>query len=207
VSDPFAGLVNRYEAWFEEHPAAFRRELELLHRFWPARGRRLELGSGTGRFGGALGVEVGLEPSAAMARTGRARLPLTVRGRGEELPFGDGVFDACLAVTVLCFVPEPRAVLEEVRRVLVDGGILLASIVDRASALGRLYLERQAWDPFYSMARILSAGELGEAVESAGFRAARFAQTLLGPPEDPASIPGWEEGHGRGGFVVVKALA
>jgi SAM-dependent methyltransferase len=207
VSDPFAGLVERYEAWFEEHPAAFRLELDLLRRFWPARGRRLELGSGTGRFGGGLGVEVGLEPSAAMASAGRARLPLTVRGRGEELPFGDEVFDACLAVTVLCFVPDPATVLEEVRRTLVDGGILLAGIVDRASALGHLYLERRAWDPFYSIAHILSAEELGEAVESAGFRAARFAQTLFGPPENPTSVPGWEEGYGRGGFVVIKALA
>ena len=207
MNDPIAGLVERYEAWFEEHPAAFRRELELLRRFWPDRGRRLELGSGTGRFGGALGVEVGLEPSAAMARAGRARVPLTVRGRGEELPFGDGVFDACLAVTVFCFVPDPVAVLAEIRRVLTGGGVLLAGIVDRASALGRLYLKRQGRDPFYSMAHILSAEELGEAVESAGFRVARFAQTLFGPPENPASVPGWEEGHGRGGFVVVKALA
>ncbi len=207
MSDPFAGLVERYEAWFEEHPAAFRRELELLRRFWPDRGRRLELGSGTGRFGGALGVEVGLEPSAEMALTGRVRVPLTVLGHGEELPFGDGVFDACLAVTALCFVSETPAALGEVRRVLVEGGILLAGIVDRASALGRLYLERQARDPFYSMAHFLSAEELGEAVESAGFRVARFAQTLFGPPENPASVSGWEEGHGRGGFVVVKALS
>jgi len=185
----------------------FRLELELLRRFWPARGRRLELGSGTGRFGGALGVEVGLEPSAAMAAAGRARLPWTLLGRGERLPFGDGVFDACLAVTVLCFVADPPAVLDEVRRILVEGGVLVVGFIDRQTPLGRHYQQAMGNDPFYSRARLFRAGELGEMLTDSGFHVKHCAQTLFGPPEDPASVPGWEEGHGRGGFIVVKALA
>lgn len=207
MSDPFADRVERYEAWFEEHPAVFRQELDLLRKFWPAGGRRLELGSGTGRFGGALGVEVGLEPSAAMAAAGRGRLPWTVLGRGEALPFGDGVFDVCLAVTVLCFVADPKAVLDEVHRVLVKGGVLVVGFIDRLSPLGRRYQEKMTDDPFYSRARLFLADELGKMLAASGFEVLVFRQTLLGPPEAPASVPGWEEGHGRGGFVVVKALA
>lgn len=201
MSDPFENEVERYEAWYEEHPRLFAQELDLLRTYWPTRGRRLELGSGTGRFGAALGVEVGCEPAAAMNTLGVRRLPAVVRAVGEELPFGDAVFDAALAVGVLGFVAGPARVMEELHRVLAPRGLLLLAFIDAAGPLGRRYAEAAAdGDPFYSRARFHTAAELEELTLAAGFSAPFFAQTLLGPPRRPLAIPGCAQGSGRGGF-------
>jgi ubiquinone/menaquinone biosynthesis C-methylase UbiE len=99
-----------------------------------ARGRVLEIGSGTGaqlRWY-APGAEVtALEPDEGMrarlsARAARARVPVTVAGgRAEELPFAAGSYDTAVSAFALCTVNDPAAVLAELRRVLVPGGTLL----------------------------------------------------------------------------------
>ncbi|GAC67952.1 class I SAM-dependent methyltransferase [Gordonia soli] len=43
---------------------------------------------------------------------------------GERLPFADGTFDAALSTFTLCTVPDARAALSEIRRVLRPGGTL-----------------------------------------------------------------------------------
>jgi ubiquinone/menaquinone biosynthesis C-methylase UbiE len=48
-----------------------------------------------------------------------------VGGRAEELPFGDGSFDAAVSAFALCTVADPAAALAELRRVLVPGSPLL----------------------------------------------------------------------------------
>jgi ubiquinone/menaquinone biosynthesis C-methylase UbiE len=46
-------------------------------------------------------------------------------GRAERLPFEGERFDVVLAVTVLCFVHEPRAAVAELARVLRPGGVVV----------------------------------------------------------------------------------
>ncbi len=94
-----------------------------------ARGRTLDLGTGTGRnlplFTGATAV-VGVEPHAdalVRARAKAPRVPLVV-ARAEALPFRDGAFDTVVSGLVLCSVEDPDAALAEVRRVLRPGGAL-----------------------------------------------------------------------------------
>jgi ubiquinone/menaquinone biosynthesis C-methylase UbiE len=99
-----------------------------------ARGRVLEIGSGTGaqlRWY-APGTHVtALEPDDGMrARMDRRALEArasvrVVGGRAEELPFADGSFDAAVSAFALCTVADPAAALAELRRVLVPGGALL----------------------------------------------------------------------------------
>ena len=99
-----------------------------------ARGRVLEIGSGTGaqlRWY-APGAEVtALEPDEGMrarlsARAQRARVPVTVSsGRAEDIPFAAGSFDAAVSAFALCTVSDPAAALSELRRVLAPGGTLL----------------------------------------------------------------------------------
>jgi SAM-dependent methyltransferase len=102
-------------------------------RAWLARGvaagRVLDVGCGTGRnlalFGsGVRGV--GLDPCLESLRKARRRVPgvLLVRARAEALPFRDGVFDAVVSGLVFCSVSDVARGLDEVRRVLKEGGVL-----------------------------------------------------------------------------------
>ena len=50
---------------------------------------------------------------------------------GSRLPFEDGAFGAVVCGFGIMFMPDPQAMLDEARRVLVDDGILLFNVWDR----------------------------------------------------------------------------
>jgi ubiquinone/menaquinone biosynthesis C-methylase UbiE len=100
-----------------------------------ARGRTLEVGSGTGINLGHYGPEVSelvlSEPDRHMVALlrrkvdGSARDAAVVQAPAEKLPFEDSSFDTVTLVYVLCTVPDPAAALREIARVLKPGGRLL----------------------------------------------------------------------------------
>jgi ubiquinone/menaquinone biosynthesis C-methylase UbiE len=99
-----------------------------------ARGRVLEIGTGTGaqlRWYAPGSAVTALEPDASMRerarrRAARAAARVTVVGGcAEELPFTDASFDAAVSAFALCTVADPAAALAELRRVLVPGATLL----------------------------------------------------------------------------------
>lgn len=116
--------------------------------------RLLDVGCGTGRhlleqtrFPGLL---VGLDTSkedlrktqylfklTERERTVRAHLEL-VQGAGEQLPFPDESFEQVICTETLEHVPDDRAVLPELLRVLRPGGVLAISVPDE-------YSERLLW--------------------------------------------------------------
>ena len=90
--------------------------------------RLLEIGCGGGmllrdalRTGSAA---TGLDHSEDMVRLAAEQAPgaEVVRGRAEDLPFGDGSFTAAAMSIVLMFLPAPVKVLRECSRVLVPSG-------------------------------------------------------------------------------------
>jgi SAM-dependent methyltransferase len=97
-------------------------------------GRVLEVGSGDGRSFEHYPPEVttllAVEPDpaareSAAERARAAAVPVEiVGGVAERLPAEDGSFDAVVVMGVLCSVSEPAVVLQELRRVLGDGGEL-----------------------------------------------------------------------------------
>ncbi len=92
-----------------------------------AKGRTLEIGSGTGRNLPLYEVPViALEPDAGAIEAARARAPNVrfVRASAEALPFRDGAFDTVVSGLVFCSVPKPEVGLAEVKRVLAPGGKL-----------------------------------------------------------------------------------
>jgi ubiquinone/menaquinone biosynthesis C-methylase UbiE len=94
-----------------------------------ARGRVLDLGTGTGRNLPRLAGDappVGLDPCAGSLARARRRHPaaLLVQARAEALPFRDGTFDTVVSGLVFCSVEDPDAALAEIRRVLAPGGAL-----------------------------------------------------------------------------------
>lgn len=114
-----------------------------------ARGDVLELGAGTGGNFPYYSPEVktltAIEPDPFMLRKARRRVdaapcPVTLEeSPAETLPYGDARFDTVVATFVLCSVADPRAALEEARRVLRPGGTLLFAehVAHEARTLGR----------------------------------------------------------------------
>lgn len=139
----FSALYDRaFEASEEAGLRGMRRDL-----LKQARGRVLELGSGTG-----LNLELypheGLdrlvltEPDPHMFKQLRKRAEEgcpgadLVEAGAESLPFEDGSFDTVVVTLVLCTVPDQPAALREISRVLAPGGQLLFLEHVRASEPG-----------------------------------------------------------------------
>lgn len=72
---PFESLSQRYDAWFESHFYAYLSELEAVRRCVGSPQLALEVGVGTGRFAGPLGIGFGIDPSLKMLEEiGRAHV-------------------------------------------------------------------------------------------------------------------------------------
>src|SRR4051794_32487793 len=94
---------------------------EVLSR---ARGRTLEIGSGTGinlhHYGPEVTELVLSEPDPHMVRLlrrkaeGSDRRASVVQAPAEDLPFDDASFDTATLIYVLCTVPDPGAALREI---------------------------------------------------------------------------------------------
>jgi SAM-dependent methyltransferase len=202
---PFDAHHERYEAWFEAHRAAYVSELLALRAFIPWEGHGLEIGVGTGRFAGPLGVPVGLDPSDAMLVRAAARGIETVNGTAEALPFADSSFDYVLVVTTICFVDSPDEMIAEAHRVLRPHGRLVIGFIDRDSRLGQTYFEHRAESVFYREAVFFSATEVAALLRARGFVARTWGQTLFRPLAEITEIEPVRPGTGTGAFVVVTA--
>jgi ubiquinone/menaquinone biosynthesis C-methylase UbiE len=100
-----------------------------------ARGRVVEIGSGTGvniqHYPRSVEELVCTEPEEPMARrlekkAAESDLNVTVvHAPAERLPFADDSFDTAVTTLVLCTVDDPPASLAELARVLKPGGRLI----------------------------------------------------------------------------------
>jgi SAM-dependent methyltransferase len=198
---------ERYDAWFEEHRAAYVSELLALRPFVPCVGRGLEIGVGTARFAGPLGVRVGVDPSIPMLARAACRGIQVVAGAAEALPFADQSFDYALVVTTICFVDSPDAMMAEARRVLRPKATLVIGFIDRNSPLGQHYLSHRSESAFYRDAVFYSVKDVDKLLRQAGFTARTCGQTLSQPLQDITEIEPLRPGTGEGAFVVVVAEA
>lgn len=141
-----------------------------------ARGRVLDLGTGTGRNLPLVPrgmTAVGLDPSLDALRRARKRAPAVplVAGRAEALPFRDRTFDTVLSGLVFCSVADVPRGLDEVKRILRPAGTLrmLEHVRSRVAWRARL-------QDFIQPAWTAVAGgchpnrDTEAAVERAGFR-------------------------------------
>lgn len=202
---PYETHANDYDDWFSRNGFAYRSELEAVRRLLPPGGRGIEIGVGTGRFAGELGVGLGVEPSRSMRILARRRGIAVVGAKAEALPFGDGRFDFALMVTVLCFFDDAPGALREAHRVIAPGGALIVAFIDRATPLGRKYDEGKGETVYYRQAIFYSAGEVTAMLRRAGFGKLAFLQTIFGDPGGLTAMDAVREGHGEGCFAVVRA--
>jgi phosphatidylethanolamine/phosphatidyl-N-methylethanolamine N-methyltransferase len=101
----------------------------------PARGRVLEVGIGTGLnlpFYPPHIDLVGIDLSEGMLRKAQEKVESLRMEKvilkvmdGSAMDFGEGEFDATLATYVISAVPDPVAVLREMRRVTKSGGTIV----------------------------------------------------------------------------------
>ena len=98
---PFELYSDEYDAWFDDNPAVYRAELATVRQLLPASGEGVEIGVGSGKFAGPLGIRLGVEPSPVMAAKAQALGITVIPGVAEALPLNDTAFDYALMVTAI----------------------------------------------------------------------------------------------------------
>ncbi len=176
---PFDLYTEDYDLWFTTRGReVYRYELraicgELL------KGRVLEVGVGTGRFAGPLGVRFGLDPSLRSLKLARERVDYVVAGRGEALPFKDGSFSVVLLIVTVCFLDDVKATIGEIKRVLRPGGDLITGYVPADTRIGREYIRKgREGHRFYAHARFWRTEELESLLKDHGFRKVGFRSVV-----------------------------
>jgi ubiquinone/menaquinone biosynthesis C-methylase UbiE len=201
----FEESAQEYDAWFDRHPLVYESEIQALKRFIPSGGIGLEIGVGTGRFAVPLGIEVGVEPAAAMADMARRRGLKVYRAMAATLPFRRNSFDLVMMVTVICFLRDPFLSLAEATRVLKPGGRFIIGMIDRDSPIGRSYEAHKQESRFYRQANFYSISQVLKWLEKLNYRKIEVCQTLFCKLSDLTHLEPVREGHGDGGFVVITA--
>lgn len=190
----FGRLASRYDL-LRPADANWRAVLEAIVRAGELEGRRvLDVGCGTGRLAAALAGRsrvAGVDPEPEMLEVARRRVPPEVELRqaaAEELPFGDGSFDAAVLWLVVHLLDRPRA-LAELRRVLAPRGRLVVATFDPshfdAYWLNRLLpslerIDRARFPTPDDLRRELASAGFGEVrIERLGQRAAIDRETAI----------------------------
>jgi ubiquinone/menaquinone biosynthesis C-methylase UbiE len=145
---------ERVRRIFDRAASRYDRTMDVFERLMVGDGRRwacsqaegkvLEIAIGTGRnlphYPDAIEL-VGLDLSPAMLEIAARRARELGRdvelreGNAEELPFGDEVFNTVVCTLSLCTIPDARAAVAEVGRVLRPGGGFVFCEHVRSSAL------------------------------------------------------------------------
>jgi ubiquinone/menaquinone biosynthesis C-methylase UbiE len=193
ATNPFdrgASEAAAYDAWYDSAAGAgvLRVELRCVAELLEGAERPwLEVGTGSGRFGGALGVDVGLDPARAFLRIASRRVPSVVRGVAEALPFRSASAGAVVVVATLEFVADPAVAIREVARVLRRGGRLVLGFMPRGSSWADAYEEqgRDSHSVFHG-ARFFTAAEVEALAAAAGLETTGARSCLF---EGPGAVP------------------
>lgn len=157
TSTPAVKVIEYDQKYFENTNAYLQKEAEfrgifshifdLIGAYLPARGNLLDVGCGVGllldvarqRGYRVCGVEI--SPYAADIARQRYRLEVNI-GTLQDAKYQDRSFDVVIMNHVLEHLPEPLAVLSEIRRILKPGGVLAAGVPNFSSIFRRALRSR-----------------------------------------------------------------
>ena len=161
--------------------------LELVAKRWKLAEARtmLDVGCGVGHWGMLLGAllpghlrvsGVDREPSwVTIARQRAERRGLADRfdyqqGEAQRLPFPDGTFDLVTCQTVLIHMPDPAAVIAEMKRVTRPGGLVMVAEPNNmtASLLLDSISSQASTDDVIALVRLQLVCERGKAALGEG---------------------------------------
>lgn len=183
---PFEQYADRYDNWFdtEKGRVIFQMETDTLRDLLENTARPwLEVGVGTGRFAQALGVDEGIDASAAVLKLAALRGIAVRHGQAGDLPYPNRSFGMVLLIVTICFLNDPARALQECRRILRDDGCLIIGLVPKNSRWGRHYARQAtAGHSFYSAARFYTVRESIHLAAKSGFRLERSNSTLFDAP-------------------------
>lgn len=137
------GSDETFVSQAEGRERTFDKNLDLIERYRPQKGRILDVGTAGGSFlhvAKQRGWNVaGCEPNKWMTEWSKDHYGLdVVPGTIFDMSLDDASFDVVTLWDVLEHVPDPRKTLEECRRVLKPGGLLIVNYPDIGSLVSRL---------------------------------------------------------------------
>lgn len=144
------GREDQVEAALAERWGRVQRRLQRVKPEWDDP-RMLEVGSGAHGvlFGSGSSRAIGVDPLAiqyaGLFPAWQRRVP-TVAAVGERLPFADGTFDVVLCDNVVDHAEEPAAVVAEMARLLVPGGLLYFTVNVHHRLYSILGRAHRAWN-------------------------------------------------------------
>ncbi len=206
----FDKYYRRYDEWYTRNKVIYVNERKCVEYLIKRKYRKvLDVGTGTGVFAEIFrGRVVGLDPAFNPLLVARERGVLCVNAFGEKMPFKSSSFDLVLLVVTICFLENPRPVLEEINRILEPYGDLIVCIVPRDSVWGRYYIEKakQGRSVFYKYARFYSVEEITKLLYDTRFKIKDSCGTLSFKPwEKPVEEEPERNTSGKG-FVCLKAV-
>ena len=182
-----ASILDAYRRWAGVYDTVFGgvsswgrfKAVDLVNRL-PGRDV-LEVGVGTGlalphytrdkRITGIdLSVEMLRKAKARTRKEGLAHVHALLEMDAEKTTFADASFDTAVAMFVASVVPNPKALLQEMRRLVRPGGNILFINHFAADKGPRWWLERAmapasralGWHPDFAMEAIFSADDLAQ---------------------------------------------
>lgn len=199
--EAFEKFSDAYDEWFKKNPDLYHLELEAVRQLMPsAKAKGVEIGVGSGKFAGPLGITIGIEPSRKMAAKATKQGIQVIQGVAEALPFPKSMFDFALLVTTVCFVDDVTKCFKEVFRVLKANGYIIVGFIDKESELGKQYLAKQDKSKFYKEATFFSTNQLLGHLKQTGFKSLTIKQTLISGKAHEVIL----DGFGKGAFIVIK---
>lgn len=205
---PFNEHVAEYEEWFRKYPFVFQSEAEAIRELLPTGNNiyGIEVALGTGHFAKELGIKEGIEPSPNMRALALKKGIDVLSAEAEHLPYKDMRFDFVLMAFCISYFDDLPAAFKEARRVLKNGGALIAGFIDKDSIIGKFYEQRKPDSVFYKQANFYSTKRIIAELKKPGFKKLQFSQTLFHALDDIKEFEPAKPGYGEGSFVLIKAI-